>query len=91
MATTNLTFNKVGDKYQTSFTSEGESIVQIERKAQGLCSVRANIEGMAPVPITSFQNAYENNVIFNLDIPAGIEVTIESATEVTNAKMFTEE
>lgn len=91
MAATNLTFSKVGDKWTTTFTAEGGGIVQIERKSQGLCSVYANIEGMSAVPIASFQNPYVSNVIFSLEVPAGIEVTIESATEVTNAKMFIEE
>lgn len=91
MAATTLIFSKVGDKWVTTFTSMGESIVEMERKGQGLCSIRANIEGMKSVPVTSFKNPYESNVIFNLDIPAGVEVTIESATEVINAKMITEE
>lgn len=65
-------------------------IVEIEREKQGTCSVRANIEGMAAVPIASFQNPYVKDVIFKLDIPAGIEVTIISASEVRNAKIFTE-
>lgn len=90
MAATNLTFSKVGDKWSTKFTATGEGIVEIEREKQGLCSVYANISGMAAVPIVSFQNPYVRDVIFNLDVPVGIEVTIESATEVTNAKMFVE-
>lgn len=90
MATTNLTFTKQGDEWVSTFTATGAGIVEIERKKQGNCSVFANISGMNAVPIASFQNPYVKNVIFNLDIPAGIEVTIKSATEVTAAKMFTE-
>lgn len=90
MATTNLTFTKQEDEWVSTFTSTGEGIIEIERKGQGNCSVLANITGMEKVPIATFQNPYVNTVIFNLDIPAGIEVTIKSASEVTSAKMFTE-
>lgn len=90
MATKNLTFRNVGDKWAATFTAEGPSIVQIKRKAQGLCSVYANLADMSPVPIAVFQNPYVQDVIFNLEVPAGIEVTIESAVEVVSAKQFVE-
>ncbi len=90
MATTNLTFTKQENVWVTSFVSKGSGIVQIERTSQGSVSVSANIVGMRSVPIASFNNPYTASVIFNLDLPVDIEVTIKSATEVTVAKMLTE-
>lgn len=90
MAATNLTFTKQGDEWATTLTATSGGIVEIERTTSGIVSVNGNIEGMESVPIASFQNPYTASVLFSLDVPDGIEVTIKSATEVTSAKMFTE-
>jgi len=90
MTTASLTFTKSNDVWVTTFVSVGNCIVEIERAKRGTCSVSANIEGMQAVPVASFHNPYMANVIFRLNIPVGIEVTIKSATEVSAAKMLSE-
>lgn len=87
MATT-LTFVKDNDGYSANFTSKGSCVIQIERDKPSLIAVQANLEGMNPVPVTNFQNGYTPNAIFEIDVPAGVDVTIKSSTEVTNAKML---
>lgn len=87
MATSTLTFEKVGGVYAAKFASQGACVIEIERDEQSPVSVSANIDGMAEVPIASFNNPYVSSVIFNLDIPAGINITIKSTTEVVSAKM----
>lgn len=89
MASKNLTFTKQNGEWVAK-TSDGPGIVQLARAEQGTVSVSANISGMDAVPIASFNNPYKADVIFYLDVPAGIEVTVKSATEVTSAKFFTE-
>lgn len=89
MASKNLTFTKQDGEWVAK-TSDGPGIVQLARAEQGTVSVSANISGMGAVPIASFKNPYMSDVIFKLEVPSGIEVTIKSATEVVEAKMFTE-
>lgn len=89
MASKNLTFTNQNGEWVAK-TSDGPGIVQLARNEQGSVSVSTNIPGMDAVPIAAFKNPYKADVIFKLDVPAGIEVTIKSATEVTEAKFFTE-
>ena len=89
MASKDLTFTNQNGEWVAK-TSDGHGIVQIARAEQGIVSVSANIPGMEAVPIAAFNNPYKADVIFQLEVPAGIEVTIKSATEVVEAKLFTE-
>lgn len=90
MATTNITFSKVGDIYEATFVSQGPCVIQLDRDKKSPVSVSANISGMQKVPIANFSNAYMEDVIFELDLTVGLEVTIKSQTEVKSAKMLTE-
>lgn len=81
MATT-LKFNKEGDTYVARFMSEGNIVVQLEREKWGVVSVLASVGGLEPTPIAEFQNGYKPNVIFSLNVPSGVEITIKSQTEV---------
>lgn len=83
---TNLNFTKRGDVYQATFESEGACVIELERDKPSPVAVMANLEGMTPVPVATFQNPYTANVIFNINLPEGVEVTIKSTTEVKNAK-----
>lgn len=85
---TTLNFEKVGDTWMYKFVSEGAVVVEIERNSPSPVAITANLEGMDDVPVASFQNGYEANSIFEIDVPKGVEVTIKSTTEVTAAKML---
>lgn len=89
--TITLNFEKIGDDWVYKFISDGAVVVEIERSAPSPVAITANIEGMDDVPVASFQNGYEANAIFEIDIPKGVEVTIKSTTEVVNAKMLASE
>lgn len=81
-----MNFTKVGDKYIHSYTSQGNTIIQMARKEQGVISVQATLEGgIQAIPIAQFQNPYTANAIFQVNIPSGVTVQIVSQTEVTRA------
>lgn len=82
-----LEFTQEGSGYVARYVSWGAAVVQLERAAAGAVSVSANLPGMEAVQIESFDDARQN-VIFNAAVPSGVEVTIESATEVTAANML---
>lgn len=89
MATTNnLTFTKSGEAYKASFVSGGLCTVQMKRKKMGGLTVSANISGMDAVPVIS-DARFSADAIFNVDVPSGLQVTVTSATEVTEAKIYT--
>lgn len=89
MEITALTFNKQPDgNYAASFVSTGLATIQISRKSIGTLSVRANIPGMNPVPVSLLDNPYSTDIIFELDIANGLEVSVISSTEVTDAKIY---
>ena len=89
--TTNLTFTKVNNEWVSTFTSQGACVIELERDVQSPVSVSANIDGMRPIPVASFSNPYMEDVIFSVDVPNGIEITIKSTTEVTECKMLTDD
>lgn len=86
---TQLSFSKDGNIWRAKYTSKGDAVVQLSRKGVGKVVVYCNIAGMPPVPVCTFTE-YEAGqyVIFNAAVPAGCEVTIESASEVTAANML---
>lgn len=89
METTALSFNKQSDgTYAASFVSTGLATIQISRKTRGIVSVRANIPGMTPVPVIQLDSPYSTDVIFELDIAEGLEVTVISSSEVLDAKIY---
>lgn len=91
METTKLSFTKqTGDSaYVCKITPSAEDglsgVVQIEQVERGIVSVSANIPDMPPALVRTIDNPFGKSLIFELALPAGIEVTIKSATEVTNA------
>lgn len=93
MAITNLTFTKDADNgsYATKFTSTGPVSVQIKRKHIHPVIVSANIPGMSPCVIGTYQNTYNYGIVIGIDIPAGMEVTLKCGSEIIDAKMMTDE
>lgn len=97
MANQKLNFTQEGSKYKASFVSAGTTVVQLEReyKAEnniGQLTVYAYIDGMNPVPVRNW-TSYEasRNMIFQIDIPAGVTVEIVSLCRVINANIITED
>lgn len=91
MATTTLSFTEKQGIWEAKFTSQGNTIIELEREENGVVSVLANISGMRPVAVGQYQNGYGVDAIIRVNVPSGLEVTIKSQSEVKNAKMFVEE
>lgn len=82
-----LQFKQDGGTYKATYISWGAATVQLERSGTGAVTVYANLPDMEAVAVSEIEGA-EASVIFNAAIPAGVEVTIESGSEVTAAKML---
>lgn len=83
-----LTFTKRGSGWICQLTEEQQfrgGVIQILQKERGIVSVRANLPGMPPSVVAVYQNPYDRSVIFEIDIPDGLETTIKSGTEVEMA------
>lgn len=90
MATNTLTFTKNAlGRYESKFVATGEKVVvQIEKEKADSFTVYANIPGMTPVPVLPAGTLVSRNVIFELDLASGLEVTIECMSEVTDGKIL---
>lgn len=82
-----MSFTNNGDVWTASYTSGGDTVVQLERKGGGCLDVYANIEGMEKKSIASWTSFDVGQyVLFKACVPAGMTVTVESGSEVTAAK-----
>lgn len=86
-----LNFTENAGVWIANFISQGNTVIEIERTKPSTILILANLEGMKPVIVGSYPNNYSNNAIFNIQVPKGIEVTIESPTEVIDAKLQIED
>lgn len=90
MATTALSFTKQGDEYVATYTSTGDTVVQLSRVKGGKLGVYAYIDGMTPKPLQTWYDESQFN-LFKVCVPAGMKVDIHSNSEVTTGKTLTEE
>lgn len=88
METTELTFSKVGGRYQATFTSTGTTTVQVVQQKGGFLGIKAALGGLEPVVVSSFGNDSPANKIFDVSFQEGTEVTLESVTPVTSCKIL---
>lgn len=82
-----FTKNKNGD-YEASWVSTGAVTVQIERKTLESVIVLGNIPGMSPCVTAMYDNRYNNGIIFGVDLPVGVVVTLRCPAEILSAKMM---
>lgn len=89
MATSNLTFTKNAlNRWACKFSSSGaKNVVQLEKAGCEPVTVYANLTGMAPVAVFTSGRQNTDSVIFEIDMPEGVEVTVESMDEVITAKI----
>lgn len=90
METTELTFRKSGDVYEAKYTSAGAVTAQLIRESGGRVSVLGSIGGMRPTVMGVYENPYSHDALFDIEAPAGMEVTIRSASAVTEGKLLSE-
>lgn len=79
-----LTFTKQGSAYVCQLPATN-AVVEIEQASRGIVSVSANLPGLPPSVIAVYDNPYGNSVIFQVEVPEGVIVTVKSATEVIKA------
>lgn len=80
-----MDFIKEGSKYVYRFVSDGVKAIQVNRVAKGYFTVYASLGGLTPVSVYC-ENRLQN-LIFEINIPSGADVTLESETEVTESVM----
>lgn len=85
-----LTFTKREEVWEATFTSVGNTMVEMERDTPGPVVVLANLQGMRAVPIGTYNSLYSADALVRVNVPSGVVVTLRSQTEVKNAKMLTE-
>lgn len=90
MATTTLSFTKQGDVFVATYTSEGDSVIQLARKKGGAIRVYAYIDGMTPISVWGDYQSSQHTIL-KVCVPAGIKVDISSDAEVTEGKLLTGE
>ena len=88
MAATKLTFKADGKKYVAEYTSKGEATIQVERVSHGTLTILAKLAAMNYAPVWATDMFGSPNQIVNINMPTGVMVRIESASEVVNAKIL---
>lgn len=85
---TALTFTKNSqNQWEASFIASGDRIgVEVNRSSSGPLIVSVSIDGLNKKSIRSFSPDSDADLIFEVDVPAEIEISIISFTEVTAAK-----
>lgn len=97
MAKQSLEFTQTGNKYTASFVSTGTTVVQVKRNIKyyrglGSLVIYAYIDGMEKVVLKGY-TSYEasNNMMFQVEVPAGLNMEIVSDCPVQEANILTEE
>lgn len=85
MEATALTFEKQDGTYvcQLPDTEKLGGVIQLVQNKRGIVSISANIAGLPEAVVQTIENPYGNTVLFELNLPDNLAVTIKSATEVT--------
>lgn len=91
--TQELIFEQIGEnKFAVEFPSPGRCAVEIARNEDGLLSISARLADRMPsVYIPTKDVGLYKHAIFELNIPKGVIITIESATIVQHAVIMVED
>lgn len=82
-----ISFTKEGVNEVHTFKPTGAVVVQVQREAMGFFTVYGNLQGMDKVPILNVK--YEKDLIFKIDVPSSVTITMVSGTHVLDAKTET--
>lgn len=82
-----LSFEKNSQgKWEASIESQGEPMaIEINREKGGSLLIYGNLEGMEKVVLEHYGPNAEKHHLVEVDVPAGVTITIESYTEVKGA------
>ena len=86
MATSELIFERVENTSVCKIPDyKSGGVIQVELDGGAPVSASANIPGMPPSVVGIFENPYGRSVIFSLEIPDGLEVTLKTSARVVKA------
>ena len=86
-----LEFSKVSKgQYEAKFISTGSASVQVDRAVSDPVEVLVNIPGMMPSLNDTFQNVSDSGIVFKVDFPVGLEITLRCG-EVRTAKIMSDD
>lgn len=75
-------------QWEASFVSDGiTKVIEVEREASSYFTIYANLDGMTPISIANEPKAGRKDLIFQVDVPDGVTVTLVSYSPVISAKM----
>lgn len=85
---TDLIFEKNNKNiWETTIQSNGETmVVELIRAEKGTLIIYGNIDGLDKIILSNLGPGADKNILFELDFPLGVIITIESYTEVLFAK-----
>lgn len=86
---TSLNFTQnAQDHWEASFSASGDRIgVEVNRTTSGPLVVYGCIDGLNKTQIQEFGPDTSKDMLFEIDVPADIEITIVSFSEVVAAKV----
>lgn len=89
MATTAIEFTKTGGDYVCALTDYGTAMIGTIHLALSepnqIVSVEAGAAGLPPMCVQTLQTPYGLGLVFALDFPDGIGVTLRTSKPVTEA------
>lgn len=88
-----LTFTRQEDgRYSSQYTSAGtRTVVQLSRERQGDIIVYLRVPGMTGWGASPIYYGVSRDFMFEVSVPSGIEVKVESLTAVLSGKILEEE
>lgn len=84
MATTAIEFTKTGGDYVCALTGTKGVVHLALSEPNQIVSVEGGVSGLPPMVMGLVSTPYGNGVVFELDFPEGIEVTLRTSKPVTN-------
>lgn len=89
MTTTAIEFTKAGDGYicqLSDYQAKMGGVIHLAlSEPNQIVSVWAGASGMPPMVVGTFQTPYGLGIVFGLDFPDGVVVTLRSSKPVTEA------
>lgn len=81
----NLNFRQEGTRYIYEFTSSGPVTIEVERDEKKEFTVYGYVDDLSPVPL--FSTSSFEDILFQVDVPEGVNVRLVSWCPVIAAKM----
>lgn len=91
MTTTELTFEEIKDKNVCKITEYNKGdVIHIEFEDKAFVDVSVSVPDNKPTLADTIGTNYGKTVIFSIDIPEGLEILLETVSNVVNAILVQE-